>query len=89
MNTPEESDERKRKRLLEQKLGIAKPTYSAGKISEDDEGDVVFAMACDKERKLIHLDFGKPVKWFAFELEHAKSLRECLDKCIKELEELP
>jgi hypothetical protein len=46
----------------EHKLG-ATGKFPQGKLNEDDEGELTFGIANDG--KLVHVDFGKPVHWFA------------------------
>ena len=74
--------------LINQSLGISRNQYSEEKLHPGDEGDLAIAVGLDRRRKLIHMEFGKAVKWTAFNLASAKDFCECLSKCISELERL-
>jgi hypothetical protein len=41
--------------------------YSKGKISDDDEGDVMIAIAVDTKRQVVRIRFNEPVLWMAME----------------------
>ena len=61
--------------------------YPQGKLCEDDEGELQFAIAADARQQLTHIHFGKPVKWLSFGLKEARDLIGVLGKKIKELED--
>jgi hypothetical protein len=75
-------------RFLKQGRGKAQPEYPKGKLNRDDEGALSFAMAVDKKKKLMILNFNKPVTWLGLYLPDAKRLHEKLGEKVKELEEL-
>ena len=43
--------------------------FSAGKLSNDDQGDIRLAIYC--EDNLVHIDFGKDLSWLAFSSQQA------------------
>ena len=45
--------------------------FPDGRVTDDDEGEIRFAVAADSERGLVHIDFGKPVHWMAMTPEQA------------------
>lgn len=54
---------------MTEKLG-ATGRYPDGSLGADDEGELAMRMARD-ERGYVHIDFGKPVTWFALPREQA------------------
>ena len=54
---------------------------SAGKINEQDEGEIKYAIAIS-ENKLI-INFGKPVKWIGFEKKQVIELIDYLSEKVK------
>ena len=41
--------------------------YPQGKMSDDDEDELIIKIAADPENEVVRIDFGKPIKWLAFE----------------------
>jgi hypothetical protein len=39
--------------------------YPQGKLNDDDEGELCIAVAADKAKQVVVVDFGKPVHWLA------------------------
>lgn len=56
-------------------------------ISTDDEGELQFAMALDRENNLIRIQFPKPVYWLGLDLQSATEIRDGLNEKIQQLEE--
>lgn len=55
--------------------------FPKGKLNADDEGELRFAIAADKERQKVLLDFGKSVKWIAMDPSLARDLaKQLIDK---------
>lgn len=52
--------------------------YPDGKLGPDDEGELM--MGITNDGRLVHVDFGKPVKWFAVPPDHALALAAMLVK---------
>jgi hypothetical protein len=69
---------------LERLMGEHKRKFGAtgnfpeGKLGDDDEGELRFGVAHDDQ--LVHVDFGKPVKWFAMPPDLALQLASMLTK---------
>lgn len=64
-----------------EKAGIplgATGTYSDGKISEDDKGDLRIAIAADRSNKIVRIEFGTPTTWLGLPKESAKELADSL-----------
>jgi hypothetical protein len=57
------------------KLG-ATGKFPEGKLNEDDEGELTMGVANDG--KLVHVNFGKPVHWFAVPPDKALELASLL-----------
>lgn len=53
-------------------------TFSHGKVSDDDEGDLRLAIAYDKLDGIVRIEFGKPVAWLGLPppqaIEFAKAI---------------
>lgn len=61
----------------EKKLG---PTgkFPRGKISDDDEGQLKYGVATDRENNVIILEFGKPLAWLGLDKSAAIQLANVL-----------
>ena len=64
-------------------------TFSQGKLNEEDEGDLYYKIACDKEKQVILLEYSHPVTWLGMDLESAEALRDKLTECLHELGGIP
>jgi hypothetical protein len=51
--------------------------YPGGKISDDDDGEIVIGIKIDN-KGLVHIDFGKPVHWIAMPRADAAELAQKL-----------
>lgn len=80
---PEE--QRLRERLLDQFLGVPQREWSHGRIGAEDDGDLAFAIATDKEHQTIVIRFGKPVEWIGLDRKAAEELRDQLTARLHEL----
>jgi hypothetical protein len=65
---------------------ITDPQFPHGKISPEDEGQLLVAIATDLAKGVIFIAFPKPVKWLGLPLAEAKEIRARLDKHIANLE---
>lgn len=65
-------------RMIEEMMGQAKPRFPQGKITEDDQGEITFAVAADRNKGVVILRFGKPVDWLGLDAEHARHLGNIL-----------
>lgn len=72
-------------RFVDQGTGTAKPAFPDGKVSEDDEGELAFAVATDLTAKIIRIDFNKPVHWLGLDVESAAKLKDLLAVKVAEL----
>lgn len=75
-------------RFLKQGRGEDKREYPKGKLNPNDEGALAFAIAVDKNKKLMVINFNKPVSWLGLYLPDARKLHEKMGEKIKELEDL-
>jgi len=82
-----ESQEQKEllKRLIDQGTGTAKREYPNGRISGDDEGSLVYAIAADARRQIIRIEFNKPVNSLGLTKPDAEVLLEKLTEKLMEL----
>lgn len=62
----------------------AQGTFSDGKMSDDDEGDMKIMIGT--QNRCVRIDFGKPVCWFAFSKEHAIEFAEAILKHARKLQ---
>lgn len=58
-------------------------TFSKGKASDDDEGDI--KMMIGTQGNCVRIDFGKPVSWLGLPREHAIALAQALLKHARTL----
>lgn len=73
-------------RFIDQASGTAKQEFPNGKMSEQDEGELAFAIALDTKARVIRIDFNKPVTWLGMDLESARNLKRELSLKVAELE---
>ena len=73
------------KQFTEQLEGRARQRYPHGKLNTDDRGSLALAMAVDKAKGVIIIDFGKPVDWIGLRLEDAELIRDMLTAKMLEL----
>jgi hypothetical protein len=68
----------------EKKIG---PTgeFPEGKLTEHDEGALNIGIAADIEKRVVHIQFGKPVAWLAMEKSYALGLADSIRKKAEEL----
>jgi len=65
---------------LERQLALQRPSVGAtgehpeGRLTEDDEGEIQFAVAADKAAGKVVIDFGKPVAWMGMNASQARDL---------------
>lgn len=70
------------------KMGLgATGNFPDGKISNIDEGDLVFALSYNKKHKIFYLNFGKPVSWLAIPKDEALKFANVILNKISENEE--
>lgn len=77
------------KRFEDQVNERAKRTYSQGRVSATDEGDLAMAIATDHAHKRIVMDFGKPVTWVAMTADDAVAFAQQLLSRAKEISDKP
>ena len=89
--TPHHGDELLRQsELLEmlkrqKETGLPEGSFSQGKLTPSDEGDLAYRIAADPRRQKIVIDFGKPVAWIGLDRESAEQLRDNLTTKLMEL----
>ena len=78
-------EQRIRNRLLDQFLGTAERRWPQGRVEGADDGELVFAVAVDREHQIIRVEFGKQVSWLGLDREAAEKLRDALSEKLLEL----
>lgn len=70
---------------LEEQVGLG-PTgkFPKGKIKEEDDGELAFAITHHKGKVVI--DFGKPIQWLAVDTKMATEIADSLMKFVAEIE---
>ena len=69
--------------MEEKKLG-ATGDFPDGKLTPDDEGEMVLAVSSNRDARLVAMNFGeKPVKWFAIPPEQALEIADALIAAAK------
>lgn len=81
------SDEQRRlvKRFMEEAGGTAEREYPQGRIGPDDDGATTYAVAADRKRGIIRIQFPKPTLWLGLDIAAAEQLREVLTQKLIEL----
>lgn len=59
--------------------------FPEGKIKSDDAGEIKIAIAADRKRGVVLLDFGVPVTWLGFNPGMAETVGRALIAKAKEL----
>ena len=59
--------------------------YPEGKKYPDDLGALSIHITVDRKRRVVRLDFGKPIEWVAFEPLIAQQFAKLIIKKAKEL----
>jgi hypothetical protein len=62
--------------------------FPRGKLHESDEGELRARCAVDREKKVMIIDFGKPVTWLALDRVAARAFIDGLLAKVVELEKL-
>jgi hypothetical protein len=70
-------------RIFREKLGMAEGLgatgkHPRGKLTADDEGEIMCDIAADAKNRKVLVNFGKPVVWIGFDPEQAVALAEML-----------
>ncbi len=88
-NRPDPKEAENMKRLLDQLEGRAKRAYPNGRLNANDDGALAFAIAADKERGLVIIDFGKPTEWIGLAPNDVSVLVEKLVEKAREVAKEP
>lgn len=59
--------------------------YPQGRYTPQDEGELQFAIAGDKQAGKVIVSFGKPVAWFGMDADQADGLAELLKRKAAEV----
>jgi hypothetical protein len=73
------------KRFSDECDGIAKREWPDGRVSNEDDGSLSYALATDVRHRCIRMVFPKPVTWLGFDREAAEHLRDQLTERLLEL----
>jgi len=68
---------------------IMNQSYSHGKISSDDQGDLRIAIAADREHNIVRIHFGKDINWLGLDVQSAEQFVRVLEAKIDELKAGP
>lgn len=66
------------KRFRELQDGVADRKWPEGRISGNDDGEIIFKIGSDPEKELVVLEFPKPVTWTAMPAQQAIDLAQLL-----------
>lgn len=87
-----ESPEEQKKvmeRFMAQIEGTARREYPAGRMGNEDDGELAFAITTDHAHKTVVIRFGKPVEWIGFGPKEAIALAQKLIACAREISTEP
>lgn len=77
------------KRFINQADGKMKRSYPNGRISAEDEGELVFVVSGDPDAESVRLNFGKPVHWLEMTAQDAVNLAQSLIKQARGISKEP
>ena len=60
--------------------------FPRGKLKSDDEGALLVAVAADRARNAVVLEFGKPVAWLAWSPDEVRQIALALLRKASELD---
>lgn len=59
--------------------------FPQGKINENDQGELAFAVTHDREKNLVIINFCKDVSWLGLDPNTCEGFIQILQKHLKEL----
>jgi hypothetical protein len=65
-----------------------KNKYPRGKLNEDDEGELQFAIGADTKEGVVIISFGKNVSWLGMPPELARDLARLLNQKADEVDKV-
>ena len=71
--------------MLDEFLGASKPKFPNGRLSEEDEGELAFAIATDRAKGVVVVRFTKPVDWIGLDKQSALALANMIIEHAAEL----
>lgn len=74
----EQRESELQKMFQEQRELVSSRKWPNGRISGDDDGQLVFKIGSDPEKELVYLEFPKPVTWTAMPPQQAIELAQLL-----------
>jgi len=69
----------------QKRTGVPEGSFSKGKLTASDEGDLAFAVAADQRNRRIIIDFGKSVAWIGLDIETTQALIDLLEGKLQQL----
>lgn len=73
-------------KLLDQFLDRKHRDFPDGRLNDQDEGGLAFAVAADQTNRVVRVDFGTPVAWFALNKKDANRLAELLINAAQKIQ---
>ena len=73
------------RRFREQQSGEYMRAFPDGRTGADDDGELTYAIACDKRHRTVVIQFAHPTAWIGLDVESAKKLRDAIDDKLMEL----
>jgi len=78
-------DESLIRRFIDECAGTAPRQYPLGRLSHDDHGETAFAIAADKDNKIVRIQFSKPMDWLGLDAVSARKLAIMLNEKANEI----
>ncbi len=72
-------------RFLAQMENRAKRAYPSGRLGANDDGALSYAVAADHKKKVVIIDFGKPVEWVGLPESDCRNLIQTLISKVDEI----
>ena len=72
-------------RMLDQMFGRPERRYPGGRMGDDDEGELAYAVAADPKNATVIIRFGKPVEWVGLGASDVEALRDKLTETLAEI----
>ena len=73
------------RRFMEQQSGEYDRRFPNGRTGADDDGELTYAIATDKNHQTIVIRFAHPTEWIGLDMKSAEQLRDQLTERMLEL----
>lgn len=81
-----EAEFQAQQRFISEMLQRSKPNFPQGKISDNDLGELSYAVAVDFTRNVVIIRYAKPIDWIGLDAKSCRDLSKLLCEKATQLE---